>query len=249
MRGEILLALVLVAGCSKKEPTTTPSKPPGLRLSKSKRTPESLAHEFQKTLGANDSDALMKLSLLGQGVKNWKIIASAQNARTLKLRESELAAINEIPREKRTEKEQTRFFALHSEIDKLKKASSDEYWQAQKTNLPNLRRQFTEKSYLKFILTMNEAGINPDQVKLDSIDTSRITKNYLEAGLHGGTVILHYNTKRESLETGIAYDCVEFLDEGWLIVGKPRVIRHTVIGPQPKPAIEESEPFATPPGE
>ena len=249
MRGEILLALVLISGCSEKEPTTTSSKSPGLRLSKSKRTPESLAHEFQKTLGTNDSDALMKLSLLGQGVKNWKIIASAQNARTLKLRESELAAINEIPREKRTEKEQTRFFALHSEIDKLKKASSDEYWQAQKTNLPNLRRQFTEKSYLKFILTMNEAGINPDQVKLDSIDTSRITNNYLEAGLHGGTVILHYRTKRETLETGIAYDCVEFLDEGWIIVGQPRVVRHTVIGPQPKPAIEESEPFATPPGE
>ena len=119
MRGEILLALVLISGCSEKEPTTTSSKSPGLRLSKSKRTPESLAHEFQKTLGTNDSDALMKLSLLGQGVKNWKIIASAQNARTLKLRESELAAINEIPREKRTEKEQTRFFALHSEIDKL----------------------------------------------------------------------------------------------------------------------------------
>ena len=96
---------------------------------------------------------------------------------------------------------------------------------------------------------MNEAGINPDQVKLDSIDTSRITKNYLEAGLHGGTVILHYNTKRESLEAGIAYDCVEFLDEGWLIVGKPRVIRHTVIGPKPKPTSEESEPFAAPPGE
>jgi hypothetical protein len=249
MRGVFLLVLALAAACSKKEPITAPSKPSGLRLTKSKRTPESLAQEFQKTLAINDSEALMKLSLLGQGVKNWKIIASAQNARTLKLRESELAEISKTPGDKRSEKDQARFFALHSEIEKIKKTSSDEYWQSQKDNLPALRRQFTEKSYLKFILTMNDAGINPDQVELGNIDTSRITKNYLEAGLHGGTILLHYNTKGKTLETGITYDCVEFPDEGWLIVGQPRVVRHTVIGPQPKSGIEEHEPFAAPAGE
>ena len=249
MRGVILVALILVAGCSKNEPSTVSPKPSGLRLTKSKRTPERLAQEFQQTLVSNDSEALMKLSLLGQGVKNWKLIANAQNTRTLKLREAELAEINKILPDKRSEKEQARFFALHSEIEKIKKTGSDEYWQSQKNNLPELRRQFTEKSYLKFILTMTEAGINPDQVKLGNIDTSRITKNYLKADLHGGTVILHYNTKGEPLETGIAYDCVEFQDEGWLIVGQPRVIRHTVIGPQPKPGAEEPEPFAAPSGE
>ena len=249
MRGAILLALVLVAGCSKKDPTTTSSKPSGLRLSKNKQTPKDLAIAFQKTLRANDSEALMMLSLLGQGVKNWRVLAQAQNARTLTLLEAELAEAKKTPRENRAEKAQARYFTLQSQIAKLKKSDSEDYWQAQESQLPNIRRQFTEKSYLRFVLNMNEAGINPDVVKLGKVDTSRITNNYLEAGLHGGTVILHYSTKRESLETGIAYDCVEFLDEGWLIVGKPRVIRHTVIGPQPKPAIEESEPFATPPGE
>jgi len=249
MRGVILVALILTVGCSKKEPSATAPNPSGLRLTKSKRTPKSLAREFQQTLASNDSEALMKLSLLGQGVKNWKIIANAQNTRTLKLRKSELAELNKVPPDKRSEKEQTRFFALHSEIEKIKKTDSDEYWQSQKNNLPELRRQFTEKSYLKFILTMTEAGINPDQVKLGNIDTSHITKNYLDADLHGGTVILHYNAKGEPLETGIAYDCVQFLDEGWLIVGQPRVIRHTVIGPQPKSDAEEPEPFATPSGE
>ena len=249
MRGAILVALILIVGCSKNEPNPDAPKPSGLRLTKSKRTPKSLAREFQQTLASNDSEALMKLSLLGQGVKNWKIIANAQNTRTLKLRESELAALDKIPPDKRSEKEQARFFSLHSEIEKIKNTGSDEYWQSQKNNLPELRRQFTEKSYLKFILTMTEAGINPDQVKLSHIDTSRITKNYLDAALHGGTVILHYNAKSKPLETGIAYDCVQFLDEGWLIVGQPRVIRHTVIGPQPKSGTEEPEPFATPSSE
>jgi len=249
MRKSILVALILVVGCSKNAPTPSPSKPPGLRLTKNQRTPEDLAVAFQKTLQANDSEALMMLSLLGQGVKNWKVIARAQNVLSLKLLETELAEAKKTPRENRTEKEQARYFTLQSQIGKLNKTDSNDYWQAQESQLPTIRRQFTEKSYLRFVLAMNEAGINPDVVKLGKVDTSRITKNYLEADLRGGTVILHYNTKGEPLETGIAYDCVQFLDEGWLIVGQPRVIRHTVIGPQPKPGTEEPEPFAAPSGE
>ena len=249
MRKAILVALILVIGCSKNAPIPSPSKPSGLRLTKNKRTPEDLAGAFQKTLQANDSEALMMLSLLGQGVKNWKVIARAQNVLSLKLLETELAEAKKTPRENRTEKEQARYFTLQSQIGKLNKTDSNDYWQAQESQLPTIRRQFTEKSYLRFVLAMNEAGINPDVVKLGKVDTSRITKNYLEADLRGGTVILHYNTKGEPLETGIAYDCVQFLDEGWLIVGQPRVIRHTVIGPQPKPGAEEPEPFAAPSGE
>ncbi len=249
MRKSILVALILVVGCSKNAQSEKSTKPPGLRLTKNQRTPEDLAVAFQKTLQANDSEALMMLSLLGQGVKNWKVIARAQNVLSLKLLETELAEAKKTPRENRTEKEQARYFTLQSQIGKLNKTDSNDYWQAQESQLPTIRRQFTEKSYLRFVLAMNEAGINPDVVKLGKVDTSRITKNYLEADLRGGTVILHYNAKGEPLETGIAYDCVQFLDEGWLIVGQPRVIRHTVIGPQPKPGAEEPEPFAAPSGE
>ena len=249
MRELILSALILTLGCSQNDQAPTPAKPSGLRLSKNKKTPKELAQALQKTLELNDSEALMMLSLMGQKVDNWKIIANARNARALKHLEIELVEAEKTPRAERTETEQARFFTLHSQISKLNSATTEGYWEAQKAQLPNLRRQFSEKSYLKFVLAMNEAGINPDQVKLDNIDTSRITKDYLEAGLHGGTVILHYNAGGKMLDTGVAYDCVEFLDEGWLIVGQPQVIRHVAIGPQPEPVIEALEPFATPSGE
>ena len=249
MRGQILSVLILALSCSQNELPHPPAKPSGLRLSKNKKTPEELAQAFQKTLELNDSEALMKLSLMGQEVKNWKIIANARNAQTLNRLKTELAEAEKTPRPERTEKEQARFFTLHSQISKLNSTSSNEYWEAQKTQLPDMRRQFTEKSYLQFVLAMSNAGIDPDRVKLDKIDTSRITKDYLESGLHGGTVILHYNAGGKMLETGISYDCVEFLDEGWLIVEQPQVVRHAAIGPQPNPVIETAEPFATPSGE
>lgn len=221
-------------------------KSSGLRLSTNKRTPEDLAKAFQQSLHANDANKLMALSILGQGLKNWKVIATAQNARLLNLLTSELAEAEETPRENRTVKEQARYFTLHSQIDQIRKAHTDEYWSAQESKLPQMRRQFTERNYLQFIMEANEAGINPDQVKLSKVDSSRISKDYLEAGLHGGTIILHYQNNGESMETGIAFDCAKFMDEGWLIVGHPRVIRHAAIGPQPKTSTQQPEPFASP---
>ena len=47
-----------------------------------------------------------------------------------------------------------------------------------------------EQQYLQFVLALTEAGLNPEAAKLGKIDTSRITDNYLQAGLNGGTVIL-----------------------------------------------------------
>jgi hypothetical protein len=249
MRGLLVLALILIMGCSKDDPTLSPSKKSGLRLSTNKRTPEDLAKAFQESLRANDADKLITLSILGQGLQNWKIIATAQNARLLKLLESELAEVEKTPRKDRTIKEQARYFTLHSEIDRIKKAYTDEYWKAQDSKLPKMRSQFADQDYLQFVMKVNEAGINPDQVILGKVDVSRITKDYLGAGLHGGTIMLHYHDNGESLETGIALDCTKFTDEGWLIVGQPRVIKHTAIGPQPETTIEETEPFTTPPSE
>tara|TARA_B100001123_G_scaffold275217_1_gene306256 strand:- start:265 stop:1014 length:750 start_codon:yes stop_codon:yes gene_type:complete len=249
MWGLLVLALVLILGCSKDEPTLSPSKKSGLRLSTNKRTPKDLAKAFQESLRANDADKLIALSILGQDLQNWKVIATAQNARLLKLLETELAEAEKTPRKNRTVKEQARYFTLHSEIDRVKKSHTDEYWKAQEAKLPKMRRQFTEHNYLRFVMEVNEAGINPEQVTLVKVDVSRVTKNYLEANLHGGTVILHYEDSVKSLETGIAFDCTKFSDKGWLIVGQPRVIRHTAIGPQPEPDINRPEPFATPTGE
>ena len=249
MRGLLVLALVLILGCSKDEPSLSTPRTSGLRLSTNKRTPEDLAKAFQKSLRANDADKLIALSILGQDLQNWKIIATAQNARLLKLLKSELAEVEKTPRKDRTVKEQARYFTLHSEIDRIKKAHTDEYWKAQESKLPKMRGQFADQNYLQFVMEVNEAGINPDQVILGKIDVSRITTDYLGAGLHGGTIMLHYLDNGESLETGIAFDCTKFTDEGWLIVGQPRVIRHTAIGPQPEPAVEQTEPFTTPPSE
>ena len=249
MRGLLFLALVCVLSCSKDEPTLSPTKSSGLRLSSNKRTPEDLAKAFQKSLRANDADKLIALSILGQGLQNWKIIATAQNTRLLKLLESELTELEKTPRKERTVKEQARYFTLHSEIDRIKKAHTGEYWKAQESKLPKMRSEFADQNYLQFVMKVNKAGINPDRVILDKVDVSRITKDYLEAGLHGGTIMLHYLDNGESLETGIALDCTKFTNEGWLIVGQPRVIKHTAIGPQPETTIEQTEPFLAPPSE
>jgi len=249
MRGMLALLLLLFIGCSRDEPGPATPKSSGLRLSNNKHTPEDLARTLQEALRANDAEMLITLSILGQGLENWKIIATAQNARLLKLLEAELVEAEKKPREKRTTKEQARYFTLHSEIDRIKKAHSEEYWKAQASKLPGMRRQFADQNYLQFVMNMNKAGINPDHVKLSKVDASRITKNYLEAGLHGGTVILHYRDNEGSMGTGIAFDCARFLDEGWLIVGQPLVIRHTAIGPHPEPTGEETDPFASPPSE
>ncbi len=250
MRGLLALVLLLfIIGCSRDEPVPPVPKSSGLRLSNNKRTPEDLAKAFQETLRANDAERLITLSILGQDLNNWKVIATAQNARLLKLLEAELVEAEKTPRKNRTIKEQARYFTLHSEIDRIKKAHTEEYWKAQASKLPGMRSQFADQNYLQFVMNMNEAGINPDHVKLSKVDASHITKDYLEAGLHGGTVILHYRDNEGSLETGIAFDCTKFSDEGWLIVGQPHVIRHAAIGPQPEPAVEETEPFASPPSE
>ena len=249
MRGLLGLVLLLVIGCSKNEPSPSTPKSSGLRLSNIKRTPGDLATALQETLRANDAEKLMALSILGQDLKNWKVIATAQNTRLLKLLEAELDEAEKTPRKDRSIKEQARYFTLHSEIDRIKKANTDEYWKTQASKLPRMRRQFADQNYLQFLLNINEAGINPDHVRLSKVDASRITKDYLEAGLHGGTLILHYQDNEEVLETGIAFDCAKFQDEGWLIVGQPRVIRHAAIGPRPEPTVEQTEPFASPPSE
>ena len=163
--------------------------------------------------------------------------------------EAELAAAEKKPREERSEKEQARYFTLHSLIGKIKQSNTDKFWQAQEAELPNLRRQFMEQQYLQFVLALTEAGLNPEAAKLGKINTSRITDNYLQAGLNGGTVILHYQADGKDLETGVAFECVEFQDEGWLIVGQPKVIRHTAIGPQPETQPKALDPFSVPASE
>ena len=163
-----------------------------LRLAKAKREPKDLAQEFQQTLADNDAEDMMMLSILGHGLNNWKVIAQARNARALENYEAELADAEKKPREERSEKEQARYFTLHSLIGKIKQSNTDEFWQAQEAELPNLRRQFMEQQYLQFVLALTEAGLNPEAAKLGKINTSRITDNYLQAGLNGGTVILHH---------------------------------------------------------
>ena len=106
-----------------------------------------------------------------------------------------------------------------------------------------------EQQYLQFVLALTEAGLNPEEAKLGKIDTTRITNDYLQAGLNGGTVVLHYQAAGKELETGVAFECVEFQDEGWLIVGQPKVIRHAAIGPQPETQPEALDPFSVPSGE
>jgi hypothetical protein len=241
--------LGLTLGCSPKKEQASPPKKTGLRLAKAKREPKDLAQEFQQTLAHNDAEEMMMLSILGHGLNNWKIIAQARNARALQTYEAELAAVEKKPREDRTEKEQARYFTLHSLIGKIKQSNTDEFWQAQETELPNLRRQFMEQQYLQFVLALTEAGLNPEEAKLGKIDTSRITNDYLQAGLNGGTVVLHYQAADKDLETGVAFECVKFQDEGWLIVGQPKVIRHTAIGPKPETPAASLDPFSVPASE
>lgn len=237
-------------GCSpQNDEASGPPKTTGLRLAKAKREPKDLATDFQQTLAINDAEAMMMLSILGHGLHNWKVIAQARNALALKAYETELAEAETKPRADRTEQEQARYFTLHSLIGKIKQSHTAEYWQAQEAELPKLRRQFMEEQYLQFVLALTEAGINPAEAELSKIDTSRVNENYLHAGLNGGLVILHYQAAGKELGTGIAFECVEFQDEGWLIVGQPKVIRHTQIGPQPEVKPEASDPFSTPSGE
>ena len=250
MRGIWLLIFGLSAGCSQKQESPPPSpKKSGLRMAPAKLNPDGLARAFQKTLAQNDAEQMMMLSILGHGMHNWKIIAHARNAQALKTYEAELSAAEKKPREDRTEKEQARYFTLHSLIGKIKQSHTEEFWQAQDAELPNLRRQFVEQQYLQFVVTLTEAGLNPDTAQLGKIDTSRLSKNHLDAGLNGGLVILHFQVNGEDLETGVAFECVEFKDEGWLLVGLPKVIRHTAIGPQPETQPKALDPFSVPASE
>ena len=147
MRYVWFIFLGLILGCSPKKEQAAPPKKTGLRLAKAKREPQDLAQEFQQTLADNDAEDMMMLSILGHGLNNWKVIAQARNARALENYEAELADAEKKPREERSEKEQARYFTLHSLIGKIKQSNTDEFWQAQEAELPNLRRQFMEQQY------------------------------------------------------------------------------------------------------
>ena len=140
MRGIWLLIFGLSAGCCETHESPPPSpKKSGVRMAACKLILDGLARAFQKTLAQTDVEQMMMLSILGHGMHNWKIIAHARNAQALKTYEAELSAAEKKPREDRTEKEQARYFTLHSLIGKIKQSHTEEFWQAQDAEMPNLR--------------------------------------------------------------------------------------------------------------
>jgi hypothetical protein len=233
-------ALLLAAACGDAD-SPKPGTPPGgkanslnARLDPHK-SPEVLARRFHESLSANNAIQMMHLSMLGAPTNSWSDFSGKMFRNSLKILAKNLADLESAkPREERTDAEQARIFNLHAQRQQMSEAYTNNVKRLS-IELPEMREHFLQRGFLDVVLQFKAAGLDPAQLTVSRIDTSKLTDQYQGIAMRGGPLTIWFAKNKTPLDITLTLVVADVPHHGWVFVQDPKLNVPPVQGPAELP--------------
>jgi hypothetical protein len=232
-------ALLWATACGDSKPAKPKrgsAKPQPAAPMDSRSSPEALAQVFHQSLSANDAIQMMHLSMLGAPTNSWIEFSGKMFRNSLKILEKNLTDLEAIkPREDRTDAEQTRIFNLHTQRQQMSKAYTNNLKRLS-IELPEMRELFLQRGFLDVVLQFKAAGLDPAQITVSRIDTSKLTGQYQGIDMRGGPLTIWFAKNKTPLDITLTLVVANVPYHGWVFVKDPKLNVPVVQGPAPEPS-------------
>ena len=231
-------ALLLAAACGDADspkPKGGTAKPQIAAPVNPHKSPEVLARRFHESLSANNAIQMMHLSMLGAPTNSWSDFSGKMFRNSLKILAKNLADLESAkPREERTDAEQARIFNLHAQRQQMSEAYTNNVKRLS-IELPEMREHFLQRGFLDVVLQFKAAGLDPAQLTVSRVDTSKLTDQYQGIAMRGGPLTIWFTQNQTPLDITLTLVVAKVSDHGWVFVQDPKLNVPPVQGPAPEP--------------
>ena len=235
----LVAALLWAMACGDSKPAPPqgdPAKPPNPAAQVNPhQSPEALARMFHQSISANDAIQMMHLSMLGAPTNSWIEFSGKMFRNSLKILEKNLADLEAAkPRDQRTDAEQARIFNLHAQRQQMSKAYTNSVKRLS-IELPEMREHFLQRGFLDVVLQFKAAGLDPAQLTVSRIDTSKLTDQYQGIAMRGGPLTIWFAKNKTPLDITLTLVVADVPHHGWVFVQDPKLNVPPVQGPAELP--------------
>ena len=102
--------------------------------------------------------------------------------------------------------------------------------------LPEMRELFLQRGFLDVVLQFKAAGLDPAQLTVSRIDTSKLTDQYQGIDMRGGPLTIWFAKNKTPLDITLTLVVANVPYHGWVFVKDPKLNVPVVQGPAPEPS-------------
>ena len=137
-------------------------------------------------------------------------------------------------RDQRTDAGQARIFNLHAQRQQMSKAYTNNVKRLS-IELPERREHFLQRGFLDVVLQFKAAGLDPAQLTVSRIDTSKLTDQYQGIAMRGGPLTIWFAKNKTPLDITLTLVVADVPHHGWVFVQDPKLNVPPVQGPAELP--------------
>ncbi len=101
--------------------------------------------------------------------------------------------------------------------------------------LPERREHFLQRGFLDVVLQFKAAGLDPAQLTVSRIDTSKLTDQYQGIAMRGGPLTIWFAKNKTPLDITLTLVVADVPHHGWVFVQDPKLNVPPVQGPAELP--------------